>query len=215
MKIKKERKIILCEKLNTGNVKYYQEKESLNNLTNIKRGLIKMENKQIKLQLLEVELLNMKKAVKYCDEIKKLIPRFEGNVINKRFDTALKGIDKNLSFHMQYNSFIVDLFKEPRSINGGDSWYYTKSHSQNILHESIQSSSNDGICQEGVLVSANICNRLDARKAQIQENIDQISGQIKNIDTIIMLRDSLQKQKDNFIVSVNYYIRDYFDLKIS
>ena len=174
-----------------------------------------MESRQVKLQLLEVELLNMKKAVKYCDEIKKLIPKFEGKVINKRFDTALKEIDHNLSFSQQFNSFQIELYKEPRSIDGGNGWNYVKNHSLSIIHASLQSSMQDGICQNGTLNGTNLIKYLDQNKEYWQLTIKAISAQIKTIDKIIARRDKIQAEKEIFRNEINFYIRDYFDLKIS
>lgn len=170
-----------------------------------------MNDKEVNIQLLNLEVVNLEKAIGLCDKILDLVPKFDGKVVNKRFDTALKEIDKSLSFSMRYNSFIIEMYKQDRSINRGDSWSYLRDHSLCIIHSSIQSAYNDGICQDGQhIVGANLVADIQKQKKYFEDNLVKLKNDIADIDSIQEVYKDIQQQKTSFNNNVSYMVREYF-----
>lgn len=172
-----------------------------------------MKNQDIKLELLKLEVTHLNHAIKLCDEIIKVIPKFDGKQSNKRFDTALKGIDSNLHFVTRYNSFVIQLYKDNRSIQDdkGISHYLNDSY-VNIIHWSIESSSGDGICQNGTINGKLLIGIIEEQRKYFQQRMDGLNDNINKIDEIIDCYKEMIKERETFKNNVSYLVRDYFDL---
>ena len=57
--------------------------------------------------LVELEIKNRKEALKLYDGIIEVVNKFDGKVLNKRFDTALKKLDGRLSYNREYSWFEI------------------------------------------------------------------------------------------------------------
>jgi hypothetical protein len=170
--------------------------------------------KEISLQLLNLEIVNMKKAVAVIGEIIKIIPKFEGKKPTKHLDTALKTIDKNLNFHTEYNSFVIKLHKENRMINTGDNVFYTLENYVNIFFGSIQSSSGNGICQNGVIDSKLLITALSKQIEYYNKLIIQLTNEISKHESIIQKYNEIKQAMESFNNSISFYTREYFSLKL-
>jgi hypothetical protein len=170
-----------------------------------------METKEAKIKLLNLEVINLQKAISLCDKIIEIVPKFDGKAANKRLDTALKEIDKSLSFNMRYNSFIIEMYKQDRSINVGDNWQYLRDHSVSIVHSSIQSSSGDGVCQDGQHISGEqLIKDIQRNKKYMEDSLKSLTIDLGHIDYISDWYDDIQGLKAKFKDTVSYQVREYF-----
>jgi len=161
---------------------------------------IQVEEKLNKINSIEKELLRKEEVFKLCPAIIEVIKKFDGKQSNKRLDTALKNIDKNLRFKTQYNSWIIEHV----------------SYDINIVHASISSSYGDGVEQNGVIIAdvaiADLNKNMNYRKEQAIKTREQ--NKIDIIDGLIEESEELKKKIKEFNEKINYAINDKFDIRI-
>jgi len=166
-------------------------------------------------KLIELEINALEEAAVVIEEIKKIVPKFEGKTPSKRLDTALKAINKNLRFETKYNSFVIELFKENRHVQDtNQTVVYSSSHSTNIIHASLKSSYNDGVCQNDTIIGKVFLAELDASQKHQKAFVEKLRAEIGNIDNIITEHARITKEKDAFLTGVSYLTREYFNLKL-
>jgi len=170
-------------------------------------------NKEITMKLLNLELTAMKKAYSLCDKIIEIVPKFNDKQPNKRFDTALKAIDKGLSFKTQHNSFIIEMYIEDRHFNINSNAYYLKDSSLNIIYGTLKSSSGDGICQDNLIIAENLIKEVEKVKVYKLQYINQLESQLKTIDDILTKFHQIENEIEGFNTGISYRIREYFGLK--
>lgn len=61
-------------------------------------------------KLLDLEVEARQKILSLYGEVIRTIQSFDGKVLNKRLDTALKKIDKNISLHTEYGIFSIKYY---------------------------------------------------------------------------------------------------------
>jgi hypothetical protein len=170
--------------------------------------------KEIKIKLVQLEIAAMEKAISLYDQIVAIIPKFDGKAPNKRFDTALKNIDPQLSFKMEFNSFKIKMYNINRFFESGNGGaFYTKDYEVYLLHECISSSFGDGICQNGMIDGPILLEKLKLRRAGLIEYVGQLKESLKKLDAIIARHQEIIKLKDDFEKATPALIRDYFELK--
>ena len=167
------------------------------------------------IKLIELEIENLEKAVKVINEIKKIVPKFDGKTPSKRIDTALKAIDKNLRFETRYNSFVIELYKEIRHVQDTpQTVVYSNSHSTFILHASIKSSYGDGVCQNDTIDGKIFLAELETSQEHKKAFIVKLRAELGNLDNIIVNHARIKKEKELFLSGVSSLTREYFDLKL-
>jgi hypothetical protein len=173
-----------------------------------------MNDNKINIQLLELEAEARSRALLLCDKIIGLVPKFDGKKPDKRFDTALKAIDKGLSFETRFNSFIIKHWIEKRMVQSGGHTSYLTGSDVSIIHASIQSSYQDGICQNGTIDGKQLIAHIETAKGHLQKNITEINKDIQNIETILKRFKAIQDEKEKFNHDVSWTTRGYFNLKV-
>lgn len=174
---------------------------------------------EISKQLVELELKNRKYILSLFDSIIETLSKFDGKQVNKRIDTALKKIDKNLSFTMEYNSFIIKLWYEDRSItkiNGDEigNTYYLKDNYETIVHCCIHSSYSDGVVNDdGRLIFEYLKEQLLKNKGYIEQSIFEIKSQLSKVDDIISEYKELIDKCNKFNDKINWCIATYYNIK--
>ena len=175
-----------------------------------------MNNGQIQdgAALVNLELAADEKALSLVDGIINVVTKFGGKEANKRLDTALKTIDKNLSFSMAYNSFKIALYIENRSINtkSGISMYLNDS-SVSIIHACISTGYGEqGICQNGTINAALLIEKLNTFRTDTQQAIIKTRKELENINTILTEYEERKKAIDRFVSAISYTTRKYFKI---
>lgn len=168
--------------------------------------------KELNVKLIELELDAMKKAVSLHEAIINIIPKFDGKKATARLDTALKAIDKDLSFHMEYNSFIIRMYIAKRSIQTDTHTEYIKDSYITLIHDSIKSGYGDGICQNDVINANILIDRINISKTHLQARIDKVTAELKDIDGIIKEYNDIKEMASKFTDRVSYLTREYFGL---
>lgn len=174
---------------------------------------------EISKQLVELEIKNRKYVLSLFDSIIETLSKFDKKQVNKRIDTALKKIDKNLSFTMEYNSFIIKLWYKDRSItkrNGDEigNTYYLKDNCETIVHCCVHSSYGDSVVNDDVrLIFESLKEQLLESKEYIEQSIFEIENQLSKVDDIISEYQELIDKCNKFNNKLNWCIAEYYNIK--
>lgn len=174
---------------------------------------------EISKQLIELELKNMRYMLSLYDKVIEALSKFDGKQVNKRIDTALKKIDKNLSFTMEYNSFIIKFLYEDRGVtkkmdDGYERAYYLKDDYEIMAHCCVHSSYGDGVVNDnGKLIFNILKEQLLKSKEYIEQSIFEIENQLSKVDDIISEYKELINKCNKFNNKVNWCIAEYYDIK--
>lgn len=175
-------------------------------------------DKELSIKLLEREIDIKKAALRYFDNVKKVVASFNGKIANKRLDTALKAIDERLNFKMEYNSFRItfdDYDFNRRYVSIGEKGAYIKNCSVNIAWSTISSAyGNSALDDERKIISYSVLKDIDAQEASIKREIAIMENQLAKIDEIIIRYDAITASIRQFNDEIDHDIREYFDLKI-
>lgn len=137
-----------------------------------------------------------REAFKLSEQIKEVITKFDGKVLNKRLQTALKGIDQRILVETQYNSFIIELY-----VNS----MYNGWTSVNICHGAISSAYGDGMLTDDKRIKAEKINKqIDENKEYRLKYHQDMEDNIKRKDKIVKEYNELVKKCKEFNESVNY-----------
>lgn len=175
---------------------------------------------EVSKQLVELELKNRKYMLSLFDKVIETMSKFNDKKVNKRIDTALKKIDKNLSFSMEYNSFIIKLWYEDRSVtktmdDGYGRAYYLKNNYETLVHcYVVHSSYGDGVVNDdGRLIFESLKEQLLKSKEYIEKSIVEIENQLSQVDDIISEYQELIDKCNKFNNKLNWCIAEYYNIK--
>ena len=165
-------------------------------------------------KLIELEIKNLHYAIETANKIMPVIEKFNGKQPNKRLDTALKQIDRNLSFKTRYNSFVISLYLENRHVQDGPGKAaYIQDSFKNIIHASIKSGYGEGICQKDVINAELLKNEIMALVEHNRKLVEKMRAEINHLETIIAEYEAIKKSQSDFQNSVSYFTREYLGLK--
>lgn len=173
--------------------------------------------------LIRLEIENRKEALKLYEEIIELVKKYDGKVLNKRFDTALKKIDERLSYDRQYNSFYIEFSVwNNRSCKSTKTDSYGYSSTLYIstdcirLNTYIQTYSHGRnepcmLCDERIIAKP-IIEALNKGKAGIEKTIADLENSIDKAQEYKEKCEALKKQMEEITKDIPYLIKEYFDI---
>lgn len=168
---------------------------------------------KVEMSLLQLEINSTRTALNLCDGIIEVVRKFDGKQPSKRLDTALKGIDENLRFKMEYNSFSIYLYLSVRCVRTEIGVRYLNHDYQDIIRSSMESSRGDGVCQNGTIRAELIISDIERARQQMKERIAQLTAEMGDIGGILNRFEELRLAQASFEASVSYSVREYFNLK--
>lgn len=167
-------------------------------------------------KLVELEIANRKEALKLYQAIIKVVERFDGYVLNKRFDTALKKVDKRLGYNRGFSNFEIT-FAGERScmkLEGGAiyirSFYielntYMQTYSFNKYEESFLENER---MRASVLIDS-----LIKGKEYLENTIVQLEQGIDRADEWKTRIDQLKEEIKSIKQEIPYIIADYYGIE--
>lgn len=175
------------------------------------------------LVLLEIE--NRKSALELYTEVIELVKKFDGKVLNKRFETALKKIDDRLSYGRSYNSFYIEMSvwnnRSCRSVKT-DSYGYsstnyidTDSIRLNTYIQTYSCGKNDPysfmLCDERIIAEP-IIEALNKGKTSLEKNIEALEKSIDKVEEWKEKCEALKKEMEEITKDIPYIIKEYYDI---
>ena len=154
------------------------------------------------------------KALALIPKILAILPKFDGKMVNKRLDSALKQIDSALSCtkNTYCGHYEIKLYAADRYVLAGGSCRYIR---DDVLW---LSTSNDRVYHwiddEGRLSANALIAGLQARQTALAQNVAAMRQQLADIDRIIARHKKLMEEKDRFRAETNPLLMDYFKLAV-
>ena len=167
-----------------------------------------------KRELIKKQLKGYQEALKLIPAIKEIAKKYEGKKMSKRFDTALKKVNDNLSFNEDYNSFRVKYYNRDRSISTDTHTEYIKEDVVDLVFGCIKSSYNDGICQKDVFNYETFVNAIDGRAERLQKYISETNDQLGSLEQLQKEKAEIEKLKNEYNDKINFILDGYYCLRI-
>lgn len=175
--------------------------------------------------LVELEIQNRKEALKLYDGIIEVVKKFDGKVLNKRFDTALKKFDGRLGYNERNSFFEIEMNvfdnRSCKSVKKDTYGYsctnyitdsyltlntimYTFSYNPDI--EKVMLDKDRRIIAEVVIKG------LEKGKADIEKKIEVLENSIDKAEEWKTKLEKLKREVENVMSEVPYIIREYYDI---
>jgi len=185
-----------------------------------------MENNEINYKLVNLQIKAYRDGLSLMDSVEKVIRKFDGKQITKRFDTALKEIDERLSYTMQFNSFDITMYIEDRSISeskqdiSGYKYgvaHYLKDSKVIICGGCIEygGSPEKSFIIDGKFNAKAAIERLENQKEYLTSYTKEAEEQLESVVTLQKEKENIENSVRKFNDKVNYMIAQYFDLRLN
>lgn len=175
--------------------------------------------------LVELEIQNRKEALKLYDGIIEVVKKFDGKVLNKRLDTALKKFDGRLSYNREYSWFEINMnVFDSRSCKSVEKDSYGHSCTNYIsdnylrLNSIVYTYSNSANDKDKVIlnneriISSVLTDSLNKGKEHIQKEIEKLENSIDKAEEWKTKLEKLKREVENVMNEVPYIIREYYDI---
>lgn len=170
-----------------------------------------------KLKALDLNIALEKESInpEMISAIKEVFKKFDGKQYTKRFDTALKGVNENLSVDYCYNTFDIDYRWAGRnSVKVGNNWYYADSREVIMTGVCETCYDKDEAVYEGhVLHADRLCKTLDKRVAYLTEHINSLESAKNRIEEYRKRANEIQALAEKLSNDCPPLIGDIFGIK--
>lgn len=176
-----------------------------------------MNPKDIRMQLARKQQNAYIHAMEIIDKIIPVIEKFDGKQANKRLETALQQIDRNLYFRKSIysNMWEMRLYITDRSITDTESKYRNTYYIKDSDIWLTQEFSVDRFVDEnGKWKSQTIIQRLKETQDVLKDKDNTIQEQLDDIDSLIDRCAEIKREIEEFNRMIDYSVREYFNLKI-
>lgn len=170
-------------------------------------------------QLVNLHLDAYRKVISLAEPIKEVLRKFDGKVLNKRLDTALKAVDSGLSVNwraMPYNIFEIEWFIENRCIttnpdrNGYCGAVYINEHTLSA----VRCCDYDNCVIEGRINADQIIKALDEQMDEYRAWIQEAEDQLAHIDELQAGTKELYEAVKAHNKEISFIVDEYYGLRI-
>lgn len=173
--------------------------------------------------LVELEIKNRKEALELYSKVIEVVEKFDGKVLNKRFETALKKVDERLSFDRKYSSFEIQMSvfdsRSCKSVNKDDLGYSCTNYIANnylILNGYLPTYSYNPnekvLLYDERIISSVLIESLNIGKKYMEETIVSLEESLNKVTEwkkrLLEIKDEMEKT----MKEVPYIIREYYDI---
>lgn len=172
------------------------------------------------LVLLEVE--NYKKVLELYNPVIEVAEKYDGKILNKRFETALRKVNDSLRVDMSGKKLSIDFYLTNRGIKSTthEHWnYINKSYiTMNEYTErcAYEWESLDGksLCadHENRLIASVLVESLNKHREYIKGRIETLEEKLNKVDEYKNQLEELKTQMEKITKDIPYEIRNYFEL---
>lgn len=173
--------------------------------------------------LVELEIKNRKDALSLYSDIIEVVKKFDGKILNKRFETALKKVDERLSCNREYSWFEINMSvfnsrscKSIKKDNYGYSCTNYLSNSYLKLNALLYTYSNNPeekvLLKEERINSLVLIESLNKGKAQMEEKIKELENSLDKVDEWREKLKALKSEMEKTMGEIPYIIRDYYSI---
>lgn len=173
--------------------------------------------------LVELEIKNRKEALELYDKVIEVVEKFDGKVLNKRLETALKKVDERLSCDRRYSSFEIQMSvfdsRSCRSVNKDDLGY---SHVNYISDSYLTlngylptysySANEKVLLYEERIISSVLIESLNYGKKHMEETIVSLEESLDKVPEWKERLEALRVEMEKTMKEIPYIIREYYDI---
>lgn len=182
-----------------------------------------VNKKENTIKLVELEISNMEYAIELAEKIKPVIEKFNGKVLNKRLETALKEIDEHIYTENRYG-FKIGYYVENNRIPIIETDYLGKEHRHNIFTKQSDlpltsylttntKETDRCIVDENNRIKADvIIAGIDNQKEYFEMRIEELKTAMPKVDEYKERIENIKKQMKELNDEIPYLIKSYFDL---
>jgi len=173
--------------------------------------------------LVRLHLQALQDAIDLAPAVIEVINRFNGKQANKRIDTALKAVNKNLRFSAVYSWAEIEMWIENRSMRGGQPDEYGYQSTAYLSTSTVQIAHACSYTGEKAHLSPIIDGRLNAPvmvesirfyTEQHRAAIENTLKQLQEVEALKAERERCIKATQAFNAGLQDIIDDYFELRI-
>lgn len=173
--------------------------------------------------LVNLEIENRKEALKLYDGIIEVVKKFDGKVLNKRFDTALKTVDNRLSYSREYSWFKINMNvfdnRTCKSVKKDKLGYSCTNYISDCyiaLNSCLQTysyNSADKTLLENERIKADVLiESLNSGKEQIEKEIERLENSIDKVNEWKEKLTALKAEMEKTMANIPLIIREYYDI---
>lgn len=173
--------------------------------------------------LVNLEIENRKKALELYPQIIECVEKFNGKVLNKRFETALRKIDDCLRYNWEDSRFGIEVRLNNRCIQsvktdtyGYAQWNYISGFELTLTSMLYTVSYNPDdrrmLDENGRIIAPVIIKALNERKQSIENTIAELEEKLNNVQEYRNKLEALRIEMEKVMNDVPYIIREYFDI---
>ena len=160
--------------------------------------------------LIELEIKANKEALSLIDGIVAVVQRFDGKVINKRFETALQQeVSGQINAHWSsYGYFLISYSIPDRSVQSTASEYV---HNYIDLSQIFFTSGDLSICfsDGNRLIATAMIEKLEERRNELQHEICALKSAILNLDQLIRQHETMVSALTKLRERIPHSVRNY------
>lgn len=166
--------------------------------------------------LIDLEIRARTKVLSVYGEVIRTVEAFDGKVLNKRLDTALKKIDKNLSLDVSYNSFVINYYTREFNAPPTHDQYgrlYLYDDSKTLCHcTKYDTYGVSCVTLEGKIISAPIVDSLNKYAESLDQSITELQAKKGMVKEYREKLKSIETQLDELQKEMPTAIKQYYDL---
>lgn len=166
--------------------------------------------------LILLEVKNMKEVLEMYDSIIGIIKKFDGKVLNKRLETALKSVSNSLYVDTKF-SFNIEFYcfdRGCRSANS-DSWIYITKNSIVLnnflsLNSSNPNNKNTAVDENNRIIADTIIKSLNGGKEYLERQVDRYTDGLGKVEEWRNRMDKIVNDMYELKKEIPSAFRDYF-----
>lgn len=173
--------------------------------------------------LILLEIKNRKAALELYPKVIEVVQKYDGKVLNKRFDTALKKADGRLSYDRDTVRFTINMScfdnRFCKSVKVDKNGYSSTNYINDYyirMNGYIAPYSHDtnrlSALSEEKLIAANVIVSLHEGKIKLESDIIKLEASLNKIAEWKEKLEALKNEVESVMSEVPYLVRDYCDL---
>ena len=156
-------------------------------------------------------------------QIIECVEKFNGKVLNKRFETALRKIDDNLRYDQTGSRFDIEVHLNNRCVQsvktdsyGYSNWNYISDFNlvlNSVLYTTTYNPDDRKMLDEnGRIIAPVIVKALEEKKKIIENTIAELEEKIDKVQEYKSKLETLRSEMEKVMSDVPFAIRNYFDI---
>lgn len=170
--------------------------------------------------LIALEIENRRKAIDLYPAVIETVKKFDGKVLNKRLETALKKVHPNLSLENSEYRFDIRYWAEKDHISGYYCTEYVKCRDIGMCayipkHKENSVAKYPALNEDSRIIAENIVSALNAGMEKLKSEIIEMEVHSKKADEYAAELEELAERMKSLQKKIPYLVSEYYGLGYS